>query len=430
MEQKRDFSTLKFYVVLVYGLCPLMIIEAILNILLDIFEDGFNIGYCASKLLCIVLFSGAMVGLVRFSNYGHRLFSAACIYYCYYFLSFIPSDHLEESFDVVVLDLISGLTYAGLGIAAYIYFRKRRNLFETTNINYETDNSKKGNDGGAVKIILKGILLAAALIFIIYIGYGLINKLRGTIYAVLVFGRKPTILQQKNYNQIADSVAHFMGVGVGFWVAFIFHKMQVVTYERQFLTGKIAQQIKMFVIGTGIGLAIDVVASALLLMLGRDLEVNRITGTYLLYILLGIPYYLGIGVFEEIISRGVLEGYFEAKGKRIAGVIVSVIFFVGIHFINGVYNEMSAAAFLLAGSLVYSVLVLYSRNLWISIGAHFAYDWAVTYLVELRLLQSKVCFFSLHGLITKWQRANSLVVVNALALAVLLVMYIAHKKKE
>lgn len=422
----------KFYVVIAYVLCPIRVLSVALNIVSDYYENGADPAYISSQLITLLLFLGAMIGLMKFSKAGKTLLYLACIYQCFYFLGFIPGDYAAGDYAEVATDLISCGAYLAICLYSVSYFKKRRFLFEAAYVPEEENGQEnfdipKENDG---KVLFKGILLSLVLVLVIGVGNSLVGSIRDCLYSIFINIGKPTALQMKNYARIAESMALFCEVGFGVWAAFVFNKMQIVTYEQQFLTGKVAKLTKLFLAGIVIGILVDLAAGGLLVANGAVLNYNGTTATYLMYILLGIPAYLGVGVFEEIVSRGILEGYFEAKGKRIAGIVISVIFFVAIHFVTGAYNEVSAAVFLAAAAVVYSAILIYTKNLWIGIGIHFAYDWAVTYLIGMRVLKSRECFFSLLGVITTRNRTIALVIVYAVMLAVMLYLFNKRKKES
>jgi len=76
---------------------------------------------------------------------------------------------------------------------------------------------------------------------------------------------------------------------------------------------------------------------------------------------------------EEIIFRGLVLGWFVARGRVGLGVLVSTALFVMLHSLNADFGAGSAAS-LAAFSVAASLSVLRSGSVWWAWGLHFAWN--------------------------------------------------------
>ncbi|MCQ2518956.1 MAG: CPBP family intramembrane metalloprotease [Lachnospiraceae bacterium] len=465
MKEKRDYGNLKFYVILTFGILPLRALIAFLSIVDCIFDvdgpfsiDYFDVGYL---ILCIAAF----IGMVRFSRHGLKILGALLAYMLFnMLLNLVRSSDMLD----IVTGIIAVLIYGALTVYCYLYFTKRKCLFEIKEkaspiANQETDSAQEGNydvpsakvfgvtvaqeenneaspeemsyitseqkeksDESGFKIILKSLLLAGSFIVVFSLLGVVMDNLLSCTYGILCFGKKTTLLQEKNFYTIAYSLTSFFELVLGFWLAYIFGKSEIVSYRLQGIV-KEKKGFIHFAIGVLCGIIIDLAAGGLIVASGAKIVVNNITPQLLFTVFWGLPLYIGVGFGEEIMCRGILFGYCESKGRKIWGIILSTVFFVSLHFISGAYSTADAVVFLTFSGILMAVMKLYTNNIWLSVGYHFAYDWAVTYLLEIRSLQSNNSFLMFFGVVTKWKRSICVSIVAAI-MTILFVILI--KKKE
>lgn len=127
----------------------------------------------------------------------------------------------------------------------------------------------------------------------------------------------------------------------------------------------------------GLGIVIGVV------LLGVILAVMVASGTYSLRLwggewkdLVGpaIVAAAMAGVFEELIMRGALLQLVERFAGSWLGLIVSSIVFGLLHFANQGAGPWLLVSIALSGGLLFGAAFLCTRNLWLAIGLHFAFD--------------------------------------------------------
>lgn len=447
MIEKKDYGNLKFYVILTFGILPLRALTAFLSIVDCIFDvdgpfsiDYFDVGYL---ILCIAAF----IGMVRFSRHGLKILGALLAYMLFnMLLNLVRSSDMLD----IVTGIIAVLIYGALTVYTYLYFTKRKSLFGINEkipsiTNQETDSAQEENneassaevsdislvqkeksDESGFKIIVKSLLLAVSF-FVVFSLLGVVmDNLQRSIYGILCFGKKTTLLQEKNFYTIAYSLTSFFELALGFWLAYIFGKSEIVSYRLQGIV-KEKKGFIHFAIGVLCGIIIDLAAGGLIAATGAKIVVNNITPQLLFTVFWGLPLYIGVGFGEEIMCRGILLGYCESKGRKIWGIILSTVFFVSLHFISGAYNTADAVVFLTFSGILMAVMKLYTNNIWLSVGYHFAYDWAVTYLLEIRSLQSNNSFLMFFGVVTKWKRS----ICVSIAAAIMTILFvILIKKKE
>jgi uncharacterized protein len=129
----------------------------------------------------------------------------------------------------------------------------------------------------------------------------------------------------------------------------------------------------------GLGIAIG------LALFGVILGVLAVSGTYSAHVSgRGWQHLVGpaivaaamAGVFEELIMRGALLQLVERFAGSWAGLVVSSIVFGVLHFANQGAGPWLLISIALSGGLLFGAAFLYTRNLWLAIGLHFAFDTA------------------------------------------------------
>lgn len=250
-----------------------------------------------------------------------------------------------------------------------------------------------------------------------------------TIYAVLCFHKKVTIMQGEIYWTIATTVKYCTQIGFTVWFAFLFSKSGILEYKRQGISKETLKFSGIF-IGLILGILIDASAMGMIVLLGRKIVTNYISGKILFNILMGVPSYLSVGIYEEFVFRGVIQGYCDKQNKRVFGIILSTFAFVLIHLMNGVYNKSYQIVFLIGLSLMFSAMREYTGSIWMCMACHGAYDWAVFHLMELRIIQTNNCFFSLFGVGKTSDIFYSITVVALVIAVIFTVLIILRRKKD
>jgi membrane protease YdiL (CAAX protease family) len=90
-------------------------------------------------------------------------------------------------------------------------------------------------------------------------------------------------------------------------------------------------------------------------------------------LLVGAALGLGAGVAEEILFRGVVLPLFHKKYRASLAVLFTALIFGAVHFANNSSIAEVIGVFVAAGLLLNGVWFL-TKNIWICIGAHFAWN--------------------------------------------------------
>lgn len=215
---------------------------------------------------------------------------------------------------------------------------------------------------------------------------------------------------------------------LAFMSCFTLKKAGVFTLEDLSLS-KEKKKLLPFILATVAGIILVVfIALFQMKVYGSALKPNKLFPRVIYAISCGGLYYMGVGMAEEILFRGMLLNLFVKKKKIILGVLISNLCFVGLHFLTGVYDEWRAFVFLFFLGLLLSMIFIYTNNLWICMGVHYGYDWAVTHLIEMRFIANKNSFFFLTKLY-KWPLTISISAVSFFFTVVLFVLYLLKQKK-
>jgi hypothetical protein len=81
-----------------------------------------------------------------------------------------------------------------------------------------------------------------------------------------------------------------------------------------------------------------------------------------------------VAIFEEILIRGILFRIVEEKLGSVNALIMSAIIFGALHLMNSGSSFISAACVAVEGGLLLGAAYIYSRNLWLPIAIHFAWN--------------------------------------------------------
>jgi len=90
------------------------------------------------------------------------------------------------------------------------------------------------------------------------------------------------------------------------------------------------------------------------------------------------------GLLEEVIFRGFLFQVLEERWNTRIAVITSSVLFAYLHLANAQqdYPTWMVLLSITVAGLSFSQAYLATRNLWLAIGLHFAYDWLITLVGE------------------------------------------------
>lgn len=129
----------------------------------------------------------------------------------------------------------------------------------------------------------------------------------------------------------------------------------------------------------GIGLVIGLLLQSLVIFVMfaygsyTILRVNPIS-----YILPGFAIALSSAVFEELLFRGILFRLLEEKLGSIISLFISALIFGLLHLANKNSNLYSALSIAIQAGILLAAAFIYSRNLWLPIALHFAWNFAET----------------------------------------------------
>ncbi len=96
--------------------------------------------------------------------------------------------------------------------------------------------------------------------------------------------------------------------------------------------------------------------------------------------------FVGVSIFEELLSRGYLLPYLQKHYGVVWAVISSSLFFAAMHLANDHLGAVGLISIFLAGVLLAQLRLVY-HNLWVPIGVHFIWNY----------LQGPVYGFSVSG---------------------------------
>lgn len=97
-------------------------------------------------------------------------------------------------------------------------------------------------------------------------------------------------------------------------------------------------------------------------------------------LLAGLMLFASAALFEELVFRGLLVQGIERLGGSSAALVLTSIFFGGVHLANPNATLLSAAAIAIEAGLLLGAAFLWRRNLWFVTGLHFAWNSCVSLL--------------------------------------------------
>lgn len=141
-------------------------------------------------------------------------------------------------------------------------------------------------------------------------------------------------------------------------------------------------------------------------------------------VLFGLVIYASVGLSEELLFRGYIQGLFGEK--KVLGVVVTAVLFAAIHLLNSSYSAVSLI-YLIAGGLLFSLLREVTKSLWLPIGLHVAWDWVEISVFGLNVDGEK------HWLSIKVNELTESILcaaIMAVLCAVLVIIYIRQRKRS
>ena len=92
------------------------------------------------------------------------------------------------------------------------------------------------------------------------------------------------------------------------------------------------------------------------------------------FIIIPLTVAFTVAIFEEILIRGIIFRIAEEKLGSYFSLALSAIIFGALHLMNPDSSLISAACVAVEGGLLLGAAYIYSRNLWLSIAIHFAWN--------------------------------------------------------
>ncbi len=92
------------------------------------------------------------------------------------------------------------------------------------------------------------------------------------------------------------------------------------------------------------------------------------------FIIIPLTVAFTVAIFEEILIRGIIFRIVEEKLGSHISLALSAIIFGALHLINPESSFRSAACVAVEGGLLLGAAYIYSRNLWLPIAIHFAWN--------------------------------------------------------
>lgn len=412
--ENREPERLKFHSLLTYVMFPLETYISLVNLLYVLTgNEELVIRDFVAELVWMALLILSAVFMAKFSRKG-LLFTSISYIYAIVCSAYMLIDDMDYIYVLRICFLVI--------LARWTYKYYKPVDPEKTEKTTVIVSRKSG-------ILKKGIYIS--LLLILWYDLVLFSSNNGceVIYDLLRLGRNISYLQRQNYTEISIAIGRFLLVVLGAWMAFYFNKSKTLTYEDMGLT-KSGQLVKHILLGIAGGILFIPVCALVLSVMGQEFSKNPIVDYTILCMIAGVFLYIGVGVVEEIIFRGIILGYFLTKKKTVLGLFVSTIVFVLMHFITGAYSMFSDAVFLFAMGLLFGLLRIRFDNLWVPMAFHAAYDWAVGYLLELRIANNKHSLFSVMKL-TYWRRSIGITVTFLIFIVILEgVMYFSRKKSK
>ena len=129
--------------------------------------------------------------------------------------------------------------------------------------------------------------------------------------------------------------------------------------------------IRNLMLGTLIGVILQTL-TVLVIYLSNGFHVVAVNPVSFIIIPLTVAF--SVAIFEEILIRGIIFRIAEEKLGSYISLILSAIIFGALHLMNKESSIISAACIAVEGGLLLGAAYIYSRNLWLPISIHFAWN--------------------------------------------------------
>ncbi len=148
---------------------------------------------------------------------------------------------------------------------------------------------------------------------------------------------------------------------------FLFRKI-----ENREVTEISAREIaKNLILGLVIGVALQSL-TVLVIYLNNGLHIISVNPVSFIIIPLTVAF--TVAIFEEILIRGIILRIAEEKLGSYISLALSAIIFGALHLMNPESSFISATCVAVEGGLLLGAAYIYSRNLWLPIAIHFAWN--------------------------------------------------------
>jgi hypothetical protein len=129
--------------------------------------------------------------------------------------------------------------------------------------------------------------------------------------------------------------------------------------------------VKNLMLGTLIGVILQSL-TVLVIYLNNGFQVVSINPVSFIIIPLTVAF--TVAIFEEILIRGIIFRIAEEKFGSYVSLALSAIIFGALHLMNPDSSFISAFCVAVEGGLLLGAAYIYSRNLWLPIAIHFAWN--------------------------------------------------------
>ena len=129
--------------------------------------------------------------------------------------------------------------------------------------------------------------------------------------------------------------------------------------------------VKNLILGLLIGVALQSL-TVLVIYLNNGLHITSVNPFKFIIIPLTVAF--TVAIFEEILIRGIIFRIAEEKLGSYYSLALSAIIFGALHLMNPESSFTSAACVAIEGGLLLGAAYIYSRNLWLPIAIHFAWN--------------------------------------------------------
>ncbi|MHB8852196.1 MAG: CPBP family intramembrane glutamic endopeptidase [Ignavibacteriaceae bacterium] len=203
--------------------------------------------------------------------------------------------------------------------------------------------------------------LTRIIISIIVIGFAVAIGLFGSL---AVFEK---IQIGKDYNDVITNAAIAIMAFASYTILYRFYEKRQITELK--LTG--------FTKNAGIGFLVGFILQSfviLIIYIGGGYSILRVNPAS--FLLPGFMIALSSGIFEEILFRGIIFRLTEEKLGSTIAIIISALIFGLMHLANKNSSIYSAVAIAIEAGVLLAASYIYSKNLWLPIFLHFAWNFA------------------------------------------------------